>query len=138
MNTWLRRGCMFAALGLVAGQAIADDLTGADVLLCTSVKATVCTAAADCESGPPWNLNIPQFLRIDLKEKTLGTTAASAEQRVTDLQSVQRADGTIVLQGLERGRAFSFMIVEETGLLSAAVARDGIAVSVFGACTPIS
>ncbi len=38
----------------------------------------------------------------------------------------------------EQGRAFSFVVVEETGMVSIAVARDGVTVSVFGACTPAS
>jgi hypothetical protein len=41
-----------------------------------------------------------------------------------------------VLQGYENGRAFSFMIDEATGDVTAAVARETVAVSVFGACTP--
>jgi len=36
---------------------------------------------------------------------------------------------------MEGGRAFSFVIDEATGLLTVAVARDGLSVSVFGACT---
>jgi hypothetical protein len=35
------------------------------------------------------------------------------------------------------GRAFSFVIVEKTGMASIAVAREGMTVSVFGACTPM-
>jgi hypothetical protein len=50
---------------------------------------------------------------------------------------MQRTDGMIVLQGFEAGRAFSFVIQEESGQLSAAIARQGITVSVFGACTPL-
>jgi hypothetical protein len=38
---------------------------------------------------------------------------------------------------LENGRAFSLVINESTGMLSAAVARDGKSVGVFGACTPM-
>jgi hypothetical protein len=43
----------------------------------------------------------------------------------------------IVIQGFEKGRAFSFVITEESGSLSAAVAAEGKAVAVFGACTPM-
>ena len=42
-----------------------------------------------------------------------------------------------MLQGFENGRAFSFLIAEKTGRASIAVARDGLGVSVFGACTPL-
>jgi hypothetical protein len=46
-----------------------------------------------------------------------------------------RDNQEIVLQGVEAGRAFSFVIDEATGLLTVAVASDGMSVSVYGACT---
>jgi len=35
------------------------------------------------------------------------------------------------------GRAFSWVITEQTGQVTAAVAVEGLAVAVFGACTPL-
>jgi hypothetical protein len=43
--------------------------------------------------------------------------------------------GSLCLQGIEGARAFSFVIDESTGSLTASIARDGISVNVFGACT---
>ena len=118
-----------------AGVARADDLTSADLLLCTAVQATKCTDDGDCTQDLPWNLNIPQFIQVDLKAKRLSTTKASGENRSTPIEYLKRENGQIVLQGFERGRAFSFVIEEATGMLSAAVAAQGRAVVVFGACT---
>ena len=115
--------------------ARADDLTGARVLLCTAVQATVCSPDGECEIGPPWNWNIPQFIEVDLGGKILRTTKASGENRTTPIKNMERADGNIFIQGVERGRAFSFVIEEETGYATIAVAREGIGVTVFGACT---
>jgi len=120
----------------VSTVAIADDLTGAERLLCSSVQATVCAIDGDCEIGPPWSWNIPQFIQVDLESKRLSTTPASGEQRVTPFEFLERANGLIVIQGFERGRAFSFVIDEASGQASVAVAREGVTVSVFGACTP--
>lgn len=126
-------------LALAAGPvAQADDLTGVDGILCAASLATVCTPDGDCVSAPPWNWNIPGFIEIDLKAKMMKTTQASGENRSTPIRTLERADGFILLQGMEQGRAFSFQINEETGLTSVAVARDGVVVSVFGACTPMT
>jgi hypothetical protein len=46
-----------------------------------------------------------------------------------------RNEGLVYLQGLEGGRAFSFVIDEDSGRMTVAVSRDGIAVNVFGICT---
>jgi hypothetical protein len=127
-----------SALVLLAPQfAVADDVHGADMLICASVEATVCSLDG-CEIGTPFIWDIPQFVEIDLKAKRLSTTAASGENRATPIKSLERKDGLIVIQGVENGRAFSFVITEETGVLSAAVAREELTVSVFGACTPLS
>ena len=82
----------------------------------------------------PWELDMPQFVVIDLKKKTVSTTKASGENRSTKVQT--SSDETeIFLQGIENGRAFSFVIDQATGLLSAAISSDGATISVFGACT---
>ena len=115
----------------------ADDLTGEDKILCTAVQATACFADGECTSAPPWTLNIPQFIEIHLDEKLLRTTAASGENRASPIRHLERADGMIFLQGVENGRAFSFVITESTGRASIAVATEDKGVSVFGACTVI-
>jgi hypothetical protein len=121
--------------GLASGPLLADDLKGVNRFLCTAVQASVCFED-DCESGPAWDWNVPQFIQIDLDKKTLSTTPASGENRSTPIRNMERHDGLIVLQGFEKGKAFSFVIAEETGSVTVAVARDGVGVTVFGACTP--
>jgi len=115
----------------------ADDVTGADRLICASIQATACTVDEDCVMATPSDWNIPSFIEIDLAGKMLSTTAASGEPRATPIKHLEREDGLIMLQGSEAGRAFSFVVTEETGTISVAVARDGVTVSVFGACTPM-
>ena len=136
MNTWKTAVGMILAGCVAVTPAAADDLEGADAILCTAVQATRCFADGDCVSGPPWNWNIPQFIRVDLKSKELSTTKASGEYRTTPIKNYIREDGLIILQGTQNARAFSFVIAEESGMTSIAVAGDGLSVTVFGACTP--
>ena len=135
-----KNACVVLSMALalaVSPAAKADDLTGVDSILCAASIATVCTPDGDCLSAPPWNWNIPGFIEIDLKAKIMRTTQASGENRSTPVKTMERADGFILLQGMEAQRAFSFQINEETGMVSVAVARDGVVVSVFGTCTPM-
>ena len=137
----MRKRFASLALGLAAlvlpGLSRADDLTGQEQILCTAVQATLCSAEGDCKISPPWSLNIPQFVELDLKAQKMSTTKASGEDRSTPIRTVLRENGEIFLQGVEAGRAFSFVIEEDTGTASIAVAREGKVVSVFGACTPL-
>lgn len=137
-----RLGLVMAAAALVSAGSVtaarADDLTGSNMLLCTAVQATGCYDDGECNSDLPWNLNVPQFIQVDLKAKRLQTTKASGENRATPIEYLKRDGGIIVLQGFERGRAFSFVIEEATGMASVAVAAPGRAVVVFGACTTMA
>jgi hypothetical protein len=126
------------ALLLVPVLTRADDLSKQELLLCTAVTAMHCHEDGDCVVDVPWNLNIPQFLQVNLKDKTLSSTKASGENRATPIKNFAREGGVIYLQGLEGGRAFSFVINEESGLMAVGVATDGKVVSVFGACTPLA
>ena len=116
----------------------ADDLSGAERLLCAATEATICSEGGSCQTASPRQLNIPDFIEVDLQAKLLRTTQASAEQRQTPFLGLTRKDGMIVIQGFENERAFSFNIDEATGALTAAVARPGVFVGAFGACTPLT
>ena len=65
----------------------------------------------------------------------ISTTKASGQNRSTKFTKSDRTEGMITLQGVESERAFSFVIHEATGRMTAAIARDGLSVTVFGACT---
>ncbi len=117
--------------------AAADDLTGADRMLCAPGEVTLCAMDGECTSGPPWEFNVPDFIEVDLEARLLKTTEASGENRQTPILQILREEGMIVLQGFETGRAFSFNIDEASGTMTAAAARSGLFVGAFGVCTPL-
>jgi len=134
-----RQGALFltAVVTLTFAPSLwADDVSNADRLLCASMEATRCSFAG-CTTDDPTEFNIPQFVEIDLVNKRLQTTAASGQRRATPFSTLAREDGHIFIQGIEGGRAFSFVIHEESGELNAAVAATMSASAVFAACTPM-
>jgi len=125
-----------ASVGLLAsGVALADNIEGADRLLCAPVQIMICVEDAQCYPAHASELGVPDFVIVDLKNKKMQTTKSSGQVRSTGFSNVSRSGGQIFLQGVENGRAFSFMINEVTGSLTVAVSRDGVAVAAFGACT---
>ena len=128
---------LLASLLILSGSAArADDLTDANRFVCAAAQATLCVEDGECIVDLPWNLNIPEFIEVNLDDKTLATTAASGENRATPIEHLRRSDGMIVFHGFEMGRAFSWVIDEWSGRVSIAIAADGAAVSVFGTCLP--
>jgi hypothetical protein len=122
-------------LGTIA-LAHADDLTGSDTFICSILDVNLCPDDAECFMVPTRNLNIPQFVLVDLSRKMLSTTKASGQDRITPIKHLERDDGLIVIQGYEAGRAFSILITEETGSSMLAVAGEAGGVVGVGACTP--
>ena len=120
---------------LVGGAANAENLVDVDEMVCATAQAMVCLETGDCYPATPWELSLPEFVVIDLDKKMISTTKSSNENRSTQVSMVETEEGIIFLQGTERGRAFSFVIDEATGRMTAAVSRDGLSVTVFGACT---
>jgi hypothetical protein len=137
LDHWMVTAIMGVALAASVAGVSADDLTGASRFLCAPVQATLCIEDGECVVDLPWNVNIPQFIEVDLEAKRLATTEASGENRATPIEHLRRVDGNIVFHGFEMGRAFSWVIDEASGRVTAAVATDGIAVAIFGACAPL-
>ncbi len=122
---------------LAASLALADDdLTGVDMLLCAPGYIRNCTVDGECELEPAENLNMPEFIQVDLDNEMLLTTATNDESRATVIEHLTRLNGLIFLQGVQGGNAFSIVISEATGDMSIAIVTDGETATTFGACTP--
>jgi hypothetical protein len=122
--------------GILAGGLVqADDLRGVNRMICAAAQVQICIENDTCYEASAAELGVPDFVIIDTKKKTISTTKSSYENRSTTFTSVSKSDGLLYLQGVEGERAFSFVIDEATGRMTVAVSRDGISVSVFGACT---
>ncbi len=119
-----------------ASPVMGDMLNDIDRMLCVPGSVSHCVIDAGCTYELPEDENIPQFIEVDLRRKTLTTTQASGEDRSTPIQSQKRQDGYIYLQGVEDGRTYSMVISENTGNLTFVVAADGESASMFGDCTP--
>lgn len=120
---------------LAASVGMAENIEGVDRMICSSGQAQICLETGECYAATPWELSVPDFVVIDTGKKLISTTRASGENRSSKIAKVEKADGLIYLQGSEGNRAFSFVIHEATGRMTVAIARDGMSVTVFGACT---
>lgn len=120
---------------LSCGAVLADNVSGSDSLLCYGLSAARCETGEGCETVEPWKLDLPDFVKLDLRGKMLRTTATSPEQRETPLQIVQREGGKILIHGSQGERAFTWLIAEATGEGTLSVAAHGQGVTVFTVCT---
>ncbi len=115
---------------------LADDVSGAQKVLCAPIEITECWADGECLEVEPWDVNVPPFLVLDFEDREIRTTEASDEKRQSELRNLTRENGRIVAQGVQEDRVFSFVISERSGFLTAAIATDAVTLSIFGTCTP--
>ena len=77
-------------LFLIAGIstiAAAEDVRDSDRIVCATQEVILCVEHGDCFNLIPDDLSIPDFLVIDLKEKTLSTTDASPNPRTSEIDN---------------------------------------------------
>jgi hypothetical protein len=130
--------CLAGAGALTTGGLLADELTGSDAFLCHGLTAARCEIdSGACEVKTPWDLNLPDFLKVDIPAKRAATTEASGHARHTEIRTVERTNGLIVLQGIDGERAFSWMISETTGEGTMTMSSPAAGLTVFTVCTPI-
>jgi hypothetical protein len=77
------------------------------------------------------------FVEIYVAQKRISSTKGSGENRTTEIKTVHREGGDVLIQGHQKGKAFSCVIDEKAGMLSASVAGNGFSVAFFGVCTPL-
>ena len=73
---------------LTGGLAQADNLEGVDKMVCAASQVHICLENDTCYPVTPAELDVPDFVVIDTKKKTISTTKASNLNRSTSFTSV--------------------------------------------------
>jgi hypothetical protein len=122
-------GVVLITLGALP--ASPGDFDGSKLLICAPVEAQDCAAGAGCAQGTPEEIGAPAFVRIDFTRKAL-----VGPKRTAQIQSLERSDRQLLLQGTELGYGWTLALDQETGKIAITlVSREGVFV-LFGACTP--
>ena len=137
MNKIKFMGLAFLCLILTPLPITAGQFDGSVPLLCAVIQVVECAGGGECYPVQPEVANIPRFLKINFKKKTISATEDSGRKEVTKIKNIEHANGKVVLQGSENGRGWTMVISEETGKMSATVSDDQVGFVVFGASTKL-
>ena len=135
-------GLITALVGLISLPALAGDFDGSKPLLCAVMDIVECGPGGNCQKVMAEEVGIPQFLRINFKEKKISATQSSGSKRSTTIKNSEHVDGKLILQGAEDGiegvrdgLGWSLAIAEESGKMVLTASGDEVGFVVFGACT---
>jgi hypothetical protein len=122
-------------IGLGADRVALAKFDGSVPLLCAPIEVVDCEFGGKCSTGNAESVNLPQFVKVNFKEKVL--SAVDDPSRTTPIAYTERNNGRLIMHGGQNGRGWTILISEETGKLSATISEEGVGFIVFGACTPL-
>ena len=135
-------GMMVMIACLFSAPAIAGDFDGSKELLCAVMNMVECQPGGKCLNVTAEEVGIPNFLRIDFKEKKLSATFADGSKKISLVKNTEKIDGKVILQGAEDGiegvrdgLGWSMAIDEANGKMVLTASGDAVAFVMFGACT---
>jgi hypothetical protein len=142
MNKIKILGLTMAFAVLAALPAAAGNFDGSKALICAVIDLVECQPGGKCQQVTAEDVGIPQFLKINFKEKKISATHADGSQRITAIENFERIDGKLIIQGAEDGIegvrdgvGWSLAIAEETGKTVLTASGDEVGFVIFGACT---
>jgi hypothetical protein len=122
--------------------AAAGDFDGSKTLICAMMDIVECQPGGKCQLVTAEAVAIPQFIRINFKEKKISGTQSGGSDKSTPIENLEHIDGKLIIQGAQDGIedvrdgvGWSLAIAEETGKLVLTASGDEVGFVVFGACT---
>jgi hypothetical protein len=107
---------------------------GSVPMLCVPTVVTECGADGDCRRGTAPSVNLPEFLKVDLKAMKV---YAEDTGRESPIRNLEHLNGILIIQGGQNGRGWTMTITEETGRMSSTISTEGEGFIIFGACTVV-
>ena len=129
--------CVVALAALVLpSAAVAENFDGSKPLIVAIFDVIECQPGGACEKISPQDARIPRFFEIDFDKNEISEIGDDKEERRTEIQSVTKLDGMLILQGAQNGRGWSVNITEASGDAVITVSDPLAGFVLFGACTP--
>jgi hypothetical protein len=123
-------------LGLLsAGFAPAGDFDGSKPFRCSPIRIVVCPRIGEVEKDSAADVNLPEFFQIDVGKKLMSGKGSAGEERKSPIETVRHEHGTLILEGVQLGKAWHAVIDEQTGQTTITGTTADTAFVIFASCT---
>ena len=130
-------------LFLIHVPANAGDFDGSKPLVCALMRVLQCTPDGNCVQVSAEDIGLPEFLSMNLKQKTVTALPQGENQTPSRIKNLERIYKKLILQGVEEavkdvheGVGWTIAISEETGKVVITGSGEQTGMIVFGACIP--
>src|SRR5262245_56558025 len=122
---------VLAGVSMWPAAIFAAPMDGSAPMLCALSGVMECSREGDCEKSSAEAAEVPAFVRINVPQRVLSSVDGA---RTSPITTVQRANGRLMLQGMQNDRVWGLVINEQNGRFSATVGEDDGAIVLSGAC----
>ena len=118
-------------LGVLPLAVPAAPLDGSAPMLCAFSSVMECSRRGDCERSTAEDVGMPPFVRVNVQQRLLSSLDGGRTSPITGLQ---RANGRLMIQGMQNERVWGAVIDEQTGQMSATAGEADGAIVISGTC----
>ena len=87
---------MVTIISLFSFPAVAGDFDGSKTLICAVMDLVECQPGGKCQQVTAEEVGLPQFLKINFKEKIISATHADGDNRHTPIENLEKIDGKLI------------------------------------------
>jgi hypothetical protein len=104
-------------------------------MLCHLDKTLICTERRECSPDLTLNLDLPDFVKIDVAQRTIGGERPVGKLLTTKIDNLTEAEGRLILSGSDNGVGWNILITEPSKKLVLTLLDEQVAAIIFGICT---
>jgi hypothetical protein len=112
----------------------AGSFDGSKPFVCAIITAHECTTSNECKQVNVQRIDCPRFLTVDVGKKIITGKTEDLSVRNVEIKSISHVDANLILQGIQKGRAWSMVVAETTGKVTLSVSGKGESFVLFGEC----
>ena len=138
----MKRIIISAVVFLGLSATASADFDGSKPMLCSTVTVNECSPDGSCDAVSARDINAPDFIRVDVRKKTMTGTAGGTDRPANKIDSAKVLGGMLFLQGKaeapeaasDDGLAWSMAIDQESGYMVLTGSGHAVAFVIFGSC----
>jgi hypothetical protein len=138
-STKLLSAAVLLGMTMFASSSVSakGEFDGSSNLICAAFDVMACLNAGVCSRGEARTFDLPEFMNVDFKKKTVHVSYDADSEKQTANSPIKNSEvsgNQLILQGVENNHGWSMAINQESGRMSVSAVGHEVTYTIFGAC----